>query len=226
MNKRVISIILTVIFGFFIVAVNGRAHSRESVFVRKVTVVIDAGHGGIDNGAKGRVHGALEAEINLAVAKKLKVKFEEISVNAVMTRNSALGLYGLPTPGFKLRDLKKRVEITKNAGADIFISIHTNNFPDSSQRGARVFFRDDEPSKELAVLILRELDKIDEDNKSQSASYGDYYVLNNQSVPSVLCEIGFLSNEQDEKLLLDDAYQGLIADAVFAGALQFLYNKN
>lgn len=225
MNKRVTSIILTLIFACFTIALNSKAPSLESDFVRKVTVVIDAGHGGIDNGAKGRVLGALEAEINLAIAKKLKAKFEDIAVEVVMTRNSALGLYGLPTPGFKLRDLKKRVEITKNAGADIFISIHMNNFPDSSQRGSRVFFRDDESSKQLAGLVQTELDKIDNDNKSQTTIYGDYYVLNNQSIPSILCECGFLSNAEDEKLLLDDAYQSALSQAIFVGVLQFLYAR-
>lgn len=191
----------------------------------KITVVIDAGHGGIDGGASGVKTDMPESEINLAVATKLGEYFENAGINVVYTRKTPAGLYGVLSRGFKNRDLAKRVEITERADADIFISIHMNEYSSRSRCGAQVFCKEDENSRTLAKYIQSELDKIDSDNRQGNVLEGDYYVLNNSPVPAVICECGFLSSPEDEAKLVTDEYQSALAYSIFLGSVEYFYNS-
>lgn len=191
----------------------------------KITVVIDAGHGGIDGGASGVKTDMPESEINLAVATKLGEYFENAGINVVYTRKTPAGLYGVLSRGFKNRDLAKRVEITERADADIFISIHMNEYSSCSRCGAQVFCKEDENSRTLAKYIQSELDKIDSDNRQGNVLEGDYYVLNNSPVPAVICECGFLSSPEDEAKLVTDEYQSALAYSIFLGSVEYFYNS-
>ncbi len=185
------------------------------------TVVIDAGHGGIDGGVVGLSTGIKEAEINLAVAKALKTHFEAGGFNVVMTRTNEGGLYGATTPGFKERDLKKRVQIAKDAHADLFISVHMNNYSDKNRRGAQVFYKNGcLKSKAYSEEVQKELNGLEESSRSCSVLAGDYYVLNFSECPSFIVECGFLSNEKDERLLLDKDYQIKLTHAIYYGVIK------
>lgn len=118
------------------------------------------------------------------------------------------------------------MEITRNANADVFISIHMNKFKDTTVRGAQVFYKNDEKSKILAKSIQLEMDKIDSDGKAGINLSGDYYVLNNSPIPAVICECGFLSNPQDEKLLLTEDYQKDLAYSIFLGCCTYFYTQS
>lgn len=191
----------------------------------KFTVVIDPGHGGIDSGVTGSVSGEKESTLNLYLAKALLKRFYADGINAVLTRNSEAGLYGSYSAGFKLRDLKKRVEIAEKFGCDLFISIHMNKFSDNKRRGAQFFYKaGDEKSKLIARSIQNQLNGMEESRRDFSALAGDYYVLNNSKCTAVLIECGFLSNEEDEKLLLTDKYREKIAHEIFYGVVSF-YEK-
>ena len=78
----------------------------------RFTVVIDAGHGGIDGGVSGITTGVKESELNLDIARKLKTKFDKSGAKTVMTRKTEAGLYGIYSKGFKRRDMQKRKQIT------------------------------------------------------------------------------------------------------------------
>lgn len=186
------------------------------------TVVIDAGHGGIDAGVLGKVTGTKESEINLCIAKYLRGYFADAGFNAVMTRNSQGGLYGLSTKGFKMRDMKKRKEIIENNDADMVISVHQNFCPLPSRRGGTVFFdKDSECGKLLAQNIQKSLNEMQECVSKNEALVGDYYMLKCTSNPSVIVECGFLSNNDDEALLITAEYQKSIAYAIFKGAISY-----
>ena len=188
-----------------------------------LTVVIDAGHGGIDGGVTGTESGVKEADINLDAAKRLKKLFKATGVNAVMTRETSAGLYGALSSGFKVRDLNRRVEIAKEVDADVFVSVHMNKYSDSSRRGAQVFFAaNDSRSKFLAECVQKALNEMPSSVRKSSALAGDYYVLNNAPCPAIICEYGFLSNHEDEKLLLDGDYLEKISYAVFSGVVDYL----
>ena len=186
------------------------------------TVVIDAGHGGIDAGVLGISTKTKESEINLYIAKYLRGYFADAGFNAVLTRTTQGGLYGTTTKGFKMRDMKKRKEIIEKNNADMVISIHQNFCPIPSRRGATVFFdKGSESGKAFAESIQNSLNKMDECVTKNSPLVGDYYMLKCTSNPSALVECGFLSNAQDEALLVTAEYQKAIAYAIFKGALSF-----
>ena len=134
-------------FGFFV------SYSVEVDIVNptNITVVIDAGHGGLDGGSVG-AGGTVESELNLIYAKKLTKYLENFGINVVNTRTNADGLYDDVTDDYKLVDMEKRVEIINNSGAQLLISIHMNKFTSSGENGAQVFCKEnDADSEELAL---------------------------------------------------------------------------
>lgn len=191
----------------------------------RFTVVIDAGHGGIDGGVSGITTGVKESELNLDIARKLKAKFDKSGAKTVMTRKTEAGLYGIYSKGFKRRDMQKRKQITLNAKADVFVSIHLNYYSSPLRRGAQVFYKiDEEKSKSLADIVQAELNGGKESERDYTALAGDYYVLNEADCAAILCECGFLSNAEDEKLLLTDEYRAEIAEKIFNGIEKYRFS--
>lgn len=185
-------------------------------------IVIDAGHGGIDAGVRGKKSGVKESDINLSISRELAGFFSKAGFNTVLTRKSQAGLYGLPTKGFKLRDMQKRRQIIQECGADMVISVHQNFYSDTSRRGAQVFFnKESQSGKQLAVCIQQSLNSIEGAAEKNSPLIGDYYMLECTDSPSVIVECGFLSNESDEALLSDEEYRTQIAYAIFSGAITY-----
>lgn len=186
------------------------------------TIVIDAGHGGVDAGVLGINTSTKESDINLAVSKYLRGYFVDAGFTVVMTRKTQGGLYGTSTKGFKMRDMKKRREIIQNCNADMVISVHQNFCPIPSRRGGTVFYdASSEGGKALAESIQNSLNRMEECAKQGTALTGDYYMLQCTDSPSVIVECGFLSNAQDEALLIDADYQKSIAFAIFKGAIAY-----
>ena len=213
-----LSLAVAVTFGICFFALSRTA--GESL---RLTVVIDAGHGGIDGGVVGITSGVKESDINLDISRMLQDKFEEAGFNVVQTRPTEAGLYGAATAGYKRRDMKARAEIIQKSAPSVVVSVHQNFFSVHSRRGAQVFFRgSSEHSATLARMIQSSLNDMPECAKQSDALVGDYYILNCSDYPSVIVECGFLSNAEDEKLLLDNAYREKLVTAISAGAIAFL----
>ena len=184
------------------------------------TVVIDAGHGGIDGGCVG-ASGVAESTLNLEYAKTLRRYFSEYGFNVVMTREGENGLYGAFSKNKKKDDMQKRKQIIENSGANFVVSIHMNSFPTNSSRGAQVFYeKDNNTSKSLADCIQTEfLRTLIKPRKNSSA--GDYYILSCTNVPSVLIECGFVSNPEEENLLLSKDYREKLCYSVLCGCIMY-----
>lgn len=198
------------------------AFSSFTPLAAERTVVIDAGHGGVDAGVLGVNTKTKESDVNLAIAQKLRGYFADAGFNVVMTRNTNAGLYGSPAKGFKMRDMKKRKEIIENSAADVVISIHQNLCPIPSRRGGTVFFdKNSECGKALAGYIQSSINGMAECVRKNEALAGDYYMLKCTQSPSVIVECGFLSNADDEALLISEEYQKKIAYAIFKGAVGY-----
>ena len=188
--------------------------AQPTMRMSKGIVVIDAGHGGFDGGAKGSITGVNEDGLNLAVAKKLKSLFEKNGYTVVMTRETdeAIG-------DTKDEDMARRREIIADTNADIVISIHMNKFSDGSVCGPQVFFYESSVEGEkLAKLIQQELNTALEPPKDRIEHPEDYFILCSGDSPAVIVECGFLSNEREEALLQDDEYQMNCAKAIYLGA--------
>lgn len=215
-----LAIVLTVALTFGVCCFALTVTSAET---RRLTVVLDAGHGGVDGGVQGVNTGTKESDINLAITRILKDSFEDAGLNVVLTRKTEAGLYGAATPGYKKRDMRKRAEIINKSAPALVISVHQNFFSLSSRRGAQVFYRaSSEKGKTLACLLQSQLNAMPECVKQSEALTGDYFMLNCSEFPSVIVECGFLSNPQDEALLVTESYQKKIVAAITAGALSFL----
>ncbi|MBC8131217.1 MAG: N-acetylmuramoyl-L-alanine amidase [Rhizobiaceae bacterium] len=230
--------------------------SAATVPDRSYTVVVDPGHGGVDNGAVGK-QGTLEKEVNLAFAKALRDalgKNDHIEVR--LTREDD-----------RFVSLSDRSDIAREAKADIFISMHADSIRYPDIRGATVYTlserASDQLSREIAESensadrfvdpewekgepevfdILIELMRRETDSFSQHFAAGlvqelgrhkirlirnpqraaGFKVLTAPDVPSVLVELGYLSNVDDEELLLDESWREDTANAIADAVVGFL----
>ena len=219
-KKSLLILIALIVFagasaGIFAGVAGASAHAGER------TIVIDAGHGGVDAGVRGKISGEKESDINLSIAKHLKGYLSGAGFNAVMTRTTQGGLYGTSTKGFKMRDMKKRKQVIEESSADMVVSIHQNFCPLPSKRGSHVFFdKTSEAGKLLADSIQHSLNALNGADGNTSLA-GDYYMLKCTQNPSVIVECGFLSNSEDERLLCTDEYRKNVAYAVFRGIVAY-----
>lgn len=186
-------------------------------------VVIDAGHGGDDPGKVG-INGAQEKDINLQIALLVKTFLEQNGVNVVMTREDEDGLYDRSASNKKVQDMKNRIALIEETAPDIVVSIHQNSYPEEYVHGAQVFYYDgSSQGKELAEVLQRQLiEKADPDNTRQVKANDSYYLLKKTSVPIVIVECGFLSNQAEAEKLCTPEYQERIAWAVHMGILEYL----
>ena len=105
--------------------------------------------------------------------------------------------------------------------ADVFLSIHMNEYRSRSESGPQVFYqRGGDAGRLLAGVLQKHLIAGLEPKKERSAMAGDYYVLRSR-LPSALVECGFLSNSAEEKLLLSPDYQRKIAEAIASGLAEY-----
>ena len=188
----------------------------------QLCVVIDAGHGGIDGGSVGKTTGKDENFLNLEYGKTLKNILEKYNVKVVMTRSDLNGLYDLTSKNKKKSDMEKRKEIILNSKANLVISIHMNSFPLKSSRGAQVFYKKGDVSSESLANSIQEIFVQTLPKAKSAPNFGDYYILNCSNIPSVIVECGFLSNADEERLLVTDAYKESVCYSIFVGILNFL----
>lgn len=177
-----------------------------------IVIVIDAGHGGKDQGAM--VEDVKEAQLNLIIAKKLQEKLSEAGSLVIMTRSDDTDLADPQTVNRKREDMKKRVEMINDEKVDFFISIHMNTYPSSDVSGAQVFYQD--TSNILAQCIQNEL------NPTRTIKQADYYLLRETRPIGVLVECGFISNYQEKEKLKTESYQQEIADKIQSGLYDYL----
>lgn len=197
-------------------------NNNDTIPSRNYTVVIDPGHGGIDPGSIGYKTKVHEADLNLKMSLKLKKKLEDACIKVVLTRETEEGLAKDIIKGFKKKDMALRKELIKKVRPNMVISLHQNSFTNHSLRGAQVFYdKTSEISKQIASYIQEEfISGLEHSNKTTSP--GDYFMLKCTSAPSVIVECGFISNAEEEQLLLTDEYQDKVLDCIFKGIVKFL----
>lgn len=175
------------------------------------TIVIDAGHGGRDKGATGTSASTLEKDLNLITAKLLEKRLKALGADVIMTRTTD-----------QYVSLETRVNMAKEKKADIFLSIHYNSSPDTALQGIITYY---DHHKTLAESIHHELISLTTFTDKQ-ARYGDYYVLRENSQPSALLELGFLSHEQEEARLQTEEFQYNAVTAIVKGLTKYFSEEN
>lgn len=180
---------------------------------RKAFVVLDAGHGGNDPGAIGK-QGVREKDVTLAVSEYLQQYLENDQFKVVLSRGTDAEIL-----------LQPRVDVANQRHADLFISVHCNSMPPGNPhiKGIETYYTTPQ-SLELANILHRRLV-----GELQSPDRGvrkrNLFVTRKTTMPSVLLEIGFVSNPAEEALLTNPNYQKRVARAIYNGIQEYLVQQ-
>lgn len=172
--------------------------------------------------------GVTEASINLKLALKVQNLLEEAGSTVILTRSDENGIYDAESNTIrekKVSDIKNRVKIGNESSADIFVSIHLNKLPQKQYGGWQTFFKKgNEESKKLAQNLQSGLNEtIQKDNKRESLKIENIYIIDHVEIPTAIVECGFLSNEEEEKLLQTEEYQNKLAWGIYVGIMNYFY---
>lgn len=177
-------------------------------------VVIDAGHGGSDEGAK--VQTVMEKRITLTTALLAKKHLEKMGYRVILTRSRDIFV-----------SLPRRSAIANKSKAAAFVSIHFNSSPNRSAKGIEIYFYDakdlnrSRASKKLANTVLYEI--VDQTAAaSRGTRKGNFHVVRETTMPAVLVEGGFMTNYDERFLLKDRKYLEKIAKGIALGIQKFL----
>lgn len=190
------------------------------------TIVLDAGHGGVDGGAVSK-QGTVEKDLNLAIALHLRDYLQQAGALVVMTREEDRDLADEGTSGYsrrKTEDLLKRVELIRSEKPDVMVSIHMNSIPSPKWSGAQTFYYPNHPDNELlASLIQEEIRRNMENTNRAAGKVNEVFLLKAiEDIPSALVEVGFLSNPAEAARLADAEYQRQVAASIYQGVLRYV----
>ncbi len=196
----------------------------------EVRVVIDAGHGGEDGGTSG-ADGTREKDVNLAVASAVYDMLSASGIGCVMTRTEDKLLYDEYgdlsdyTGKKKIYDLKNRLRRADEHEGAVLVSIHMNAFSSKKYSGLQVYYSPNNPgSATLANLIqstVRTYIQPENDRETKRAGKS-IYLLDRIRSEGVLIECGFLSNDEECRLLNDPAYRQRLALAIASAISEYL----
>ena len=198
--------------------------NSSAEFVNKV--IIDAGHGGFDGGAVA-VDGTAEKDINLNIALLIGEMLEFSGYEVIYTRTDDKGTESNSNASIskrKVSDMKNRLMLMEKHADGIFVSVHLNKFTSSSVAGAQVFYSPNFiEAKNISDEIQNSIVSLVQPNNKRTVKQGSAstFLLKNAKVPAVIVECGFLSNEEELKLLKTTDYQKQIAFAVYCGILNY-----
>lgn len=221
------SLLLVIVLLAFTFTNNMFINTSNTQFA-KPTIIIDPGHGGEDGGAS-TSNNVLEKDINLSISNKLKSFFTSNGFSVIMTRDTDTALYDPNVSNQKKRsDLSNRVNIFNSSNNNIVISIHQNKFEQPQYSGTQIFYSThNDKSEALAECVKNSVKNLlQPNNERQCKKAGsEIYILDNTTVPAVLVECGFLSNEDEAKRIQNDKYQNDIAYCIYLGFLEYYYRN-
>lgn len=171
-------------------------------------VVLDAGHGGYDPGASYGGHD--EKDVTLSITRKVKAILEAKGVKVYMTRSED-----------RFISLAERVEISKSITPNLFVSVHVNAIatnPDMD--GLQTYYYSRNGYQVAKVMHKELLDKVGMPNRNIRKAA--FWVCKYTRAPSVLLELGFMTNKHERKKLVSDSYQDKLAKGVAAGIIKYL----
>jgi len=183
---------------------------------KKITVVIDAGHGGSDNGAM--ENNIKEKDLNLAIAKDIKELNTNENINIILSRDKDVDF-----------TVRNRTEFTNEKKADLFISIHVDAEEHKNEHsGLSVLIpKNDNPYLKQSQILGSALVQSFENNyqlpvatKLQQQEEG-VWVLKANECPSVLIETGFITTQKDLDYLLNSENQKKIATNILKGIQKY-----
>lgn len=170
-------------------------------------IVIDPGHGG-SPGAVG-VTGLMEKVVVLDVSLRLADMLRRAGATVVMTRETDINV-----------NLAPRVSIAQAVNADVFVSVHANAHPNPAIGGIETYYYQHKASGNTSRLLAQHIQRelvMGLGLRDIGVKHGNFHVIRETTMPSVLVELAFLSNAQEEALMRTDAFRQNSAEAIFRG---------
>ncbi|MGH1047494.1 N-acetylmuramoyl-L-alanine amidase (plasmid) [Bacillus mycoides] len=211
MKKKLIIYPILIFIGFISVYFLFGSTVKGSINKERISekvIVIDPGHGGNDPGSIGP-NGTREKDITLKTAKNIQKKLEEKGMTVILTREDDTFV-----------SLKNRVAIAQNKSADLFLSIHYDGFTTSDVNGVTTYYNKGLKEWTLAKMIHGHLSKHIQ-SKDRGVKSGDYNVLRENEQPSLLLELGYITNPEDEKRMNSKNFQTDVASGVVNGVIEY-----
>ena len=228
-KKKIFITAISIVFTLSVVFMINK-HTEETVEtvslpVTGKVIVLDAGHGKPDEGAESSA-GTTEAETNLKITMKVQNLLEQAGATVILTRSDENAIYDLDKNTLrekKISDIHNRVKIGNESSADIFVSIHLNKIPQNQYWGWQTFYKSgNEESTKLAKCIQTSLSEaIEKENKRVAMKIDNVYIVKYVEIPISIVECGFLSNSEEEKLLLQEEYQDKLAWGIYTGIMDY-----
>ncbi len=186
-------------------------HQPKKLAIQNMVIAIDAGHGGTNKGAGGICTKIEEKEYTLLFAKALEKYLQKQKVKVVMTRNSDTTI-----------DNRDRVLFLQKENPDIFISLHLNSSSNTMVQGVSTYYKHI-GFRPLTTAILKNMLQLD---LKEFGNVGNFNFTPNAitDFPNSLVEIAFLSNPNDERLILDKKFHDAVAKKIYLGIVDFLKN--
>lgn len=218
---RVMSLplLLLLVCGFGTRHSQPNAHAIASA--KPFTVVIDAGHGGIDPGAVNN-DGIQEKDINLALAEKINQLAAEYNIQVLMTRTTDV----LAGNKASIREsLVYRADLANEHKADLFIAIHTDMQPGPYIKGLSIYVAENnkhyDQSVELGNALTASLQKTYTTDMALKKRKENIYVLRNTDMPAVVLSFGNMSNEDDLSFIRRDDSKEKVARDILEGVRRY-----
>jgi len=157
---------------------------------------------------------------------KVQNLLEQAGATVILTRSDENAIYDLDKNTLrekKISDIHNRVKIGNESAADIFVSIHLNKIPQNQYWGWQTFYKSgNEESSKLAKCIQTSLSEaIEKENKRVAMKLDNVYIIKHVEIPISIVECGFLSNSEEERLLLEDEYQDKLAWGIYTGIMDY-----
>lgn len=174
-------------------------------------VVIDPGHGGVDGGAS---YGPVtEKTINLDIALRIAARLEQRGIPVVLTRTDDVEL---SLHSYR-EDLQRRHEVAARHGAWALVAIHANAADNPWASGTLVLYqKDDEESRRLARILRSALEALQPEKENLVDFEVGHYYFDRSPVPTVVVEVGYLTNRDDRAALMRPEHRARLADAIAA----------
>lgn len=184
-------------------------HQPEALRIKKLLIAIDPGHGGTNEGAKGIGSASVEKNYTLRFANELEKLLHKKKVEVIMTRNTDTTINQI-----------ERVTLLQARMPDLLISLHLNSSSNNQVKGVSTYYKHI-GFKQLSVAILQRMLQL---NMGEFGVVGNFNAMISAPTdfPNSLVEIGFISNPDDEKKIMDPRFQRATARQIYKGIKDWL----
>jgi len=193
------------------------AAAYKNKTIKKPVIILDAGHGGMDRGAKIKYPYLEEKRLTLSTTLLTKQYLEQFGYKVVLTRSKDYFV-----------SLQKRVDLANSSNAEVFVSIHFNSCPNKIANGIEIYFYNSvenqirsKTSKNLAHCVLTDVIK-NTKTRSRGIKKGKFCVIRETKMPAILVEAGFLTNPQERDNIRKMAYLEKISLGIAEGIESFI----